>query len=383
MTAHLQQVMNSEDTETPQSDGLKNTNGRNRIGSIMEMDYEDEEDKSIEPEIEQKKELPLNSKSTEESEDLKPDEKEDKKEEKKKEEKEEKKEIEKKKYKYKADGEDVEEELSDEELNSRLSGSRAIQKRFTELDQQKKQYAKELESFNRDIEYVKNEFKQIKDGFSSVVDDFRKNGIVKGNPIEPVYNLLDKMGIDISEFEKAVFFHMLPEAGSYLDMDDTGRNAWLLERENKWLKKNQNAAKQREEETLKYQEKLKQENSLKRQAGVSEEQFSELREELESKFNLKDLKTEQVLEWHKVKPFFGRAENIAKLVPGTDVNKVARILLEFPETTDEWMLEQLGYKDVKQKQVEDKLKDKLPPKISSKSSDNDDTEEMFLNFRRR
>lgn len=95
MTAHLQQVMTSEESEAPQSEGLKNTNGRNRIGSIMEMDYEDEEDKSVEPEIEQKKELPLNSKSTDESEDQKKDEKEDKKEEKKKEDREEKKRLKK------------------------------------------------------------------------------------------------------------------------------------------------------------------------------------------------------------------------------------------------------------------------------------------------
>lgn len=92
-----------------------------------------------------------------------------------------------------------------------------------------------------------------------------------------------------------------------------------------------------------------------------------------------------VLEWNKAKPFFTRAEKMAELVPGIDVNKVARILLEYPETTDEWMLENLGYKQVQEKKIEEKLKDKLPPKPKSKSSKDDDDEEdeLFSNFRRR
>lgn len=382
MTAHLQSVMNTEEPSGEAEVGLQHQHGRGRISSIMDMDYDDEEEKNpAEPEKEDKKEHPLKAKAAPQSEE--DEEEEEVKEEKKEVKKKEEEVPAKKKYQYKSDGEDVEEELSDEELNGRLSGSRAIQKRFTELDQQKKTHAKELESFKKDFDYVKNEMLGIKEGFSSVVDEFKRTGIVKGNPIEPVYNLLDKMGIDISEFEKAVFFHMLPESGKYLDMDDTGRNAYMLEHENKWLKKNQNAVKERQQETLKYQESLKQENSLKRQAGVSEEQFSELRDELESRFGLDKLTTEQVLEWGKAKPFYARSEEIVKKVGKGDVNKIARILLEFPETTDEWMLDQLGYKQVKEKEVEKKLLDKLPPKVKSATQDDDEADELFKKFRRR
>lgn len=383
MTAHLQSVMNTEEPSAEAEVGLQRQHGRGRISSIMDMEYDEEEEENpAEPEQEDKKEHPLKSKAPTESEEEEEEVKEEK-EVKKKEEKKEEEVPAKKKYAYKSDGEDVEEELSDEELNGRLSGSRAIQKRFTELDQQKKGHAKEVESFKKDFDYVKNEMLGIKEGFNTVVDEFKRTGMVKGNPIEPVYNLLDKMGVDISEFEKALFFHMLPESGKYLDMDDTGRNAYMLEHENKWLKKNQNAVKEREQQTLKYQENLKQENSLKRQAGVSEEQFSELRDELESRFGLDKLTTEQVLEWGKAKPFYARSEEIVKKVGKGDINKIARILLEFPETTDEWMLDQLGYKQVKEKEVENKLLSKLPPKVKSATQDDDDTDEMFKKFKRR
>lgn len=389
MTAHLQQVMNSDEGDSSGEVSLKNTSGSNRISSIMEMDYEDEPKVENEPKTEDKKEHPLNAKAQPQQDDEEDKPKSDKKEESKpkdkKEEpkKEEKPPVEKKKYVYKADGQEVEEELSDEEVNNRLSGSRAIQKRFTELDQQKKQYEKEKAAFDADIQYVKDEFAGIRGSFNSVIDEFNKNGSTKGNPIEPVYNLLDKFGLDIAQFERAVFFHHLPEAAKYLDMDDTGRNAYLLENENKWLKKNQNAAKQREEEAQNYRAKLQEENSLKRQAGISEEEFSQLKDEL-SNFGVENPDIKQVLEWHKAKPFYDRAKDISGKVPGADVNKVARLLMEFPSTTDEWMLEQLGYKELKGKEVADKLKDKLPPKRTTKVDEEDpEVDEMFKKFRRR
>jgi hypothetical protein len=386
MSEHLQNIMNMDDDSVEAESSTTKSTGQDRINSIMDMDYdtaeqvEDPEDDGV------KNEAPLNSKAD-------PEEKEEKKEEKKpepkeKEEKEEKKEekkaeAEKKKYAYKADGEDVEEELTDEELKSRLSGSRAIQKRFTELDQQKKQVLQKEQEANETVNYVKSEMGSLRDSFSKDIEEFKTNGMVKGNPAKSIYNLLDKMGLDTAQFEKALFFHHLPEAAKFLDMGDAERDAFLLGRENEWLRKKQDAIKGQEREVQETRAKLEQENSLKRQAGVSEELFSELKEELAAKTNLKDLKTEQVLEWHKVKPFYTRAESMAQKVQGADVHKIARILLEFPDTTDEWMLEQLGYKAQEEKKIVDQLAAKAPKKSAVKKADDDESDELWNSFRRR
>jgi hypothetical protein len=359
-----------------------------RIDSIMESDYEEAEVKSVEPEDNKlKSEVTPSSgdvKKEEKKEDKK-EEKEEKKEEKKDKKEEEKKEAEKKKYKYKVDGQEIEEELTDEEVNSAISGRKAIEKRFAEINREKTNLKKEKESFQKDYEYVKNEMMELKQSFDSVIGDFKKTGVVNKNPVDGMYNLLDKMGLDVKEYDKALFYHFVPEVAKFLDMDDTGREAFLLRKDNEWYQKERDKLTKKEQETSEYRSKLEQENSLKRQNGISEEQFSELKDELETKFGLENLNTEQVIQWSKERPSYARAENIAKLVPGTDIIKVARILLEFPETTDEWMLEQLGYKEAKEKQVMDQIKDKIPAKnFKGNAQDADDEDdELFKNFRRR
>lgn len=384
--SHLDNVMNSDDSEDTSVE--TKVSSVDRIGSIMDMEHEEKEDKSKEPEnSEVKSELPLKSKESDDTEEEDSEKEEDKKEKKKEEPKEkkeeEKKEVEKKKIKYKVDGQEIEEELTDEEIASAVSGRKAIQKRFTEIDQQKKEVQRKEQEANETIQYVKKEFSSARDEFESTIKEFQQNGFVKGNPIKGVYNLLDKMGLPAAEFEKAVFFHHLPEVAKFLDMNDAERDAFLLARENEWLKKGQNAVKEREREAAEFKAKLEQENSIKRQAGVSEELFSELKNELSEK-GLENLTTEQVIEWHKVKPFYKRAENIANTVGQGDVNKIARILLEFPETTDDWMLEQMGYKKQQEKKIVDELKDKLPPKPKQKVLDETEEEMEFLKqFRRR
>lgn len=396
MSGHLEHVMDIEDDAGEDTvEDISSSTGANRVNSIMDMDYTLNDKDKKEEEVPEKKELPIASsqadpvkkKEAPEAEEEKED-----KEEKEKKEEEKKVEAEKKKYKYKLDGKEIEEELSDEEVSAAISARGAINKRFGELgsqktavEREKATIAQDKERFTKEVDYVKNEMSQIKQSFEADINEFKQNGFVKGNPVKSVYNLLDKMGLDASQFEKAVFFHHLPETAKFLDMNDAERDAFLLGRENEWLKKSQNAVKQREQEAAQYKATLEKENSLKRQSGVSEELFSELKEELQSRFNLGNLTTDQVLEWNKVKPFYSRAESIASKVQGADTHKIARILLEFPETTDDWMLEQLGYKQQQEKKVVDALRDKIPPKPKATRT-TDETEEdleFFTQFRPR
>jgi hypothetical protein len=381
-----------DEGEAVQSD----TKGSDRIKSLMDMDYEPVESESKEPEddgIEDGPIIPKNigAKPKAERKDAPAAKEEDEEVEEEKKEKEEVKEEEEKKpeagkhkVKYKVDGQEVEEELSDEEIAAAVSGRKAIQKRFTEIDQQKKQVAKEKEEVDHTVNYVKSEMKGIRDSFETAIEEFSRTGVNKSNPVESVYNLLDKMGLDTASFEKAVFFHHLPETAKFLDMSDAERDAYLLAHENKWLKKHRSAVELEKKGAAEYKAKLQQENSAKHQAGVSEEEYEELKGELAGHLGREDLKLEEVLAWKREKPALTRAESIAQKVKGVDVIKLAKLFLEFPETTDEWIMNELGYKDQQAKEISEKLKSKAPPKLTKRTQEDTDEDIEFFknNFRR-
>jgi hypothetical protein len=395
MTTRTDSMMSDAvDVDAPaeENTGVNKAYGRDRLNMMADDDEETAPAKA--PEIPQLDSEPKESgiKKEEEKKEKKPEKKESKKEDKEEDdsedEKEEKKEEEKevaakKKYKYKSDGEDVEEELDDEEVSKRLSASRAIDKRFAEHSRNTASLKKEREDFTKDYEYIKGEMLGVKESFASAIDNFKKNGYTEKNPTEGVYNLLDKMGLDTREYDKALFFHFVPEVARFLDMDEVGREAFILKKENEWYQKDRDKLTKREQEANEYRSKLEEENSLKRQNGVSEEQFSELADELESKFGLAKPKTEQVIQWAKERPFYERAEVIAQKVPGTDVIKLARIFLEFPTTTDDEVLSHLGYKQIQEKEITEKLKSKLPPKKERNDSkiDNEVDDIFFKQFR--
>jgi len=112
------------------------------------------------------------------------------------------------------------------------------------------------------------------------------------------------------------------------------------------------------------QTRLAEENSLKKQAGLTEESFAELKEELVSKFGFpeNELDAQKIVAWAKEKPSYDRAENLVKIAEKGDVFKVARLLVEFPDVTDEEVLNSLGYKEKRKNELKEELKDKLPSK---------------------
>lgn len=384
--SRIDDVMEMDDSaDETQSNG-------DRMSSIMDDDYEKKET-SVEPEDTkiQDEQIPSSEKvekteKKEEKKESKPKEKKEDESEEKEEEKEEEVKEEKKKYKYKLDGQDFEEELSDEEVASAISGRKAIQKRFLDIDKEKKAFAKDKESFEKRSDYVKSEMSTLRESFENVINDFTKTGLVNKNPVDGVYNLLDKMGLDTKEYDMALFHHFVPEVARFLDMDETGREAFMLKKENGWLQKGRDRLIEKEKETNAYRSKLESENSLKRQAGLSEETFAELKDELETKFKMPNLNTEQIIQWSKEKPSYQKAELIAEKIPNVDIVKVAKIFLEFPETTEEWMLDQLGYKKILETKAMNDLKSKIPAQPKAKKVSSEDTEEddeFFKQFRRR
>ena len=384
--SRLDDVMEMEDNSSESSGPASNGD---RMSSIMEDDYEPVDEPAKDPEETEIKDDPIPSSDKPKEEKEKKEKKEDKEEEeddkKKEEKKEEPKPTDKKKIKYKVDGQEVEEEVSEQDLINDYSGQKAIQKRFLEIDKSKKELAQKEENFQKEFNYVKQEMQDVRASFSTVIEDFQKTGRVNGNPLEGIFNLVDNLGLDVKEYDKLLFSHYIPEVARFLDMDESSREAFILKKENDWLRKGSDKIESQKKQNAEMKRKLEEDNSLKRQNGISEESFAELKNELEGRFNLQNLTTEQVIQWSKERPSYTRAEAIAEKVPGVDVVKIAKILLEFPDTTDDWMLEQLGYKQLLEKKASEELKSKIPPKQpqKKKSMDDEEDDELFKQFRRR
>lgn len=281
-----------------------------------------------------------------------------------KEEKEEKKESTKKKIKYKVDDQEIEEEVDEQDLINNYSGQKAIQKRFTEFDKIKKSFEKEkaqiMDTHNKLDSYIGG----IKSHFEKELGEFTKTGRISDNIHEPLFDMVDKLGLDAQQLDKALFYHYIPKVAEFLDMDDNGREAFFVKKENEWLKKKQNLIGERERQTQEMQTRLAEENSLKKQAGLTEESFAELREELVNRFQYpeNELDAQKIVAWSKEKPSYDRAENLVKQAGKGDVFKVARLLVEFPDVTDEEILNSLGYKEKRKNELKEELKDKLPSK---------------------
>ena len=66
------------------------------------------------------------------------------------------------------------------------------------------------------------------------------------------------------------------------------------------------------------------------------------------------------------------------------VFKVAKLLLDHPQTTDDEILNAFGYKDKQAEELKVKLAGKIPPKAAPKKNVYDDVDEDFnKRFRRR
>ena len=368
------------------SEALGNSN--NRLSSIMDLDYEPEKKLVPENEVEpdDKKPAPSNEPAKEKvkanaAKTDKPDKKESESEEEteeeeevEEEEEEEKVESEKKKLKYKVDGEEIEGEFSDEDLSSAVSAKAANLKRLNELNVERKKIGAENTELKDTVEYVKKEMHGIRGSFEKDIEAFKKNGVVSGNPLAPIYKLLDNMGLDTASFDKAALFYFLPMAEKFSALSDEGRDLFLSRHENEWHKRKQATLKEQETQIAETRRKSDEENSALRQANLSTEQASELREEL-SEMGIKDITTKKVIEWHQVKPSYLRAQGIAQKVPGTNVNKIARVFIDFPDTTDEEILEQLGHKELEKKNVGQELAQSKPKTTGTKPKSKDKIEE--------
>lgn len=365
--------MDSESTETV-------SDASNRMSSIMDMEYETEKKSEPEVDVDIKDEpKPSDEKPKKTEKKVERKEEDDSEDEESEDDEEEEKKEEKKKFKYKVDGEEIEEEVTDEDIKAALSAKKASLKKINELNVERKQYQAKVAEAEENVNYVKTEMHGLRSDFEKGIEAFKKTGVNSSNPIAPIYNLLDKMGLDTAQFDKAALFYFLPMAEKFSALSDEGKELFLSRHENEWHKRRQASLEKQKNETAEQQRKFQEESSELRKANISTELKSELENEL-SEMGVKDINYKKVIEWNALKPSYLRAQGIAEKVPGTNINKIAKILVEFPDTTDEMILEHLGYKELEKEKVSRKLAESQPKEAQRKPKTKDRMEEEVDNM---
>lgn len=353
-----------------------------RTESIMDLEDEEahiEEKKPTDEELNKDKEK-TKSKKDEDSDEEDSEEEEDSEDEELEEEKEDKEDEPKngRSLKIKVDGKDQEKFYTDEELASAISAKEASLKRFNEVDKKNKDLEKREKEFTTKYDFVKKELSDTRSSFENLINDFVQNKKVTSNPLNSVYNLLDKMGLDTAQFDKAVLYHHIPIVAKFLDMTDEGRELFLTRHENEWHKRKTAVNEKEFKRVADYEAKLKEDNSKINQAGLTTEDVQSISEEL-SQMGIKDVTLDKVIEWKQLKPIYKRAENIASKIGKSDMtNKIANLLASFPDFTDEELLNNLGYKEAKKKELDDKIRTKGKPSVRKESKVEDaEIDEMF------
>lgn len=325
-----------------------------------------------------------------------PEVKEEKKEEQKEEKKEEpKQEIEAKKeekqaqapekVKVKVNGQEIEVPLQDV-INS-YSGQQEIQRRFTEFDKQKKSWERETAQEKEFTNYVKSEIGGLRDSFETIISQYQKHGYVDKNPLESVNQLLDKMGINSNIYERAVFEHMLPEYAKFFNMTDIERDAYFTRKENEYLRRKEQGFNERDQQVKLREERQRQDFELIKSAGLDEVGYQSLQSEL-LEAGHKDLTAEKVVEYARQKPTLEKVVKVFQEI-GVDATQdpraktVFKILSEFPDTTEQEILEHLdpNRAAVKSAQI---LQAKQPKvtKVAPQDMDDEEFNEQMAYFRR-
>jgi len=195
------------------------------------------------------------------------------------------------------------------------------------------------------------------------------------------------MGINSNLFERALFEHMLPDYANYFNMSDVEREALFTKKENEYLRKKEQGFTERDQLLKSQQEKQRKDFELIRSAGLDSVKYEELSKELENA-GFKDISPEKVVDYAKQKPMLDRIVKVfneAGQDPMSDerAKTVHKLLTEFPDTTDEEILEYLSPDRVamKKAQVLNQKGTKVP-KVAPQKNEDAELNEMLNWFRR-
>ena len=169
------------------------------------------------------------------------------------------------------------------ELRNGFSGSKAISKRFTDFDKEKKNFIKEKAEITGQIEKSKAFYTELEKKLDSE------------NPYDALEYLVEKSGKSAYDFKyNKLLPAMMDEVVAMLQLDEAGRDAYLAKKENEYLKKGRESEQQNKQREQTIQELRARVDAMREASGVSEDEYVQAHNEL-AEMGHKDFKPENVI----------------------------------------------------------------------------------------
>ena len=198
-------------------------------------------------------------------------------------------------FKVKVDGENVDVPL--QELINNYSGKTAWDKKFTDLGKEKKAFESQVSQFKAKVS-------EIDSTLAKVIEPLKQKD---GNPLDSLLYLVEMSGEDPYNAYRRIMEANLEELGKLYDMSEVERELYFHKKKDELYT---NVAKKRHEKTQKeevFNQTVQKVDSLRQSFNVTEEQYVEASDELESIFeesglDVNSITHEAIVDYASLKP---------------------------------------------------------------------------------
>lgn len=227
------------------------------------------------------------------------------------------------------------EKVALKDLRDSYSGQVAYDKKFTELSEEKDTFKAERDSYQTEIEELSTEMSGIRELVMA-----GQNG--EGHPLAGFNKLLDLMGINSVSYNKQMQERLAEENDIFNEMSDAEREAYWLQKENKYLVDKQESERSKSSAAVARKEQEAQITSLREAHNVSENDFNSAYQDLKDA-ETENITAELVIQTARLNPLMDVGEEIMskyKEQLSTDeidgmVREIAITMYNDPEYTKE------------------------------------------------
>lgn len=218
------------------------------------------------------------------------------------------------------------------ELRDNYSGKVAYDEKFSKFSEDKKGFEADRDTYEQEIDGIRTHLGEV----AGLV---KKAMSGEANPTDAMGYLLDLMGADTLQYNKALYENMADEFDLYSQMTEVERDSFWTKKENEYLVKKQESLTKTQSDVKSREEYGQKVHSLREAHGVSEENYVSAEQDLKAEGE--EVTPEKVIAAAKLTPLFDTAEGLIEpyLEQMTDteaagmIREIAVTMLKTPELT--------------------------------------------------
>lgn len=231
------------------------------------------------------------------------------------------------------DGKEEMVKLSD--IRNQYSGKMAIEKRFSEIDKEKKAFTKEKQTYDE-------KFNKTKEFFQTLDQKLEAE-----NPYEALDFLLEKGGKSSYDFKyNKLLPAMMDEVTQLLQMDEVSREAYLAKKENEYLKKGRESEELKSKQEQSKTEFIAKVDAMRETHKISEDEYVKAHQDL-LEMGKKDFKPDNVIDYVRNLRSINKSIELVKSIDPSKaenedvIKSVASTLKNHPEVTEQDIVDEL------------------------------------------